>query len=330
MWLKLVLLIVLFVFLALGTRWVVAAFDKLAEGLTSKGKLAIAAILVALSTSLPELFVAVASSLEGRPEISMGNLLGANVANLSLVVGGAAIATGTLPILGNYWRHELAAAFLAGMAPIVLLMDGGLSRLDGFILLVIYVIYLDELVIDGRKKSLAKEGVARPGIISKLMIWHQNGVDGSLLKLLLGVGVMMISADFLVKTAIDISSTLRIPGVILGLVIFAIGTTLPELSLSIVAGRKKKTALVLGNLLGSIVTNATLIVGILALIGPFQVRSVTNYNLVNIAFVLIFSVFWFFTKTKRKLERWEGAILIGLFLTFAGLELLFPSIANLL
>src|SRR3990167_2727069 len=165
---KFLALILLFVLLAMGARLVIRAFDRLVLGFSNRGKLAVAAIVVALSTSLPELFIAVSSGLAGQPEISLANLFGANVVNLSLVVGGATLIAGSLPIVGDYWRWELAAMFFAGIAPILLLMDGGLSRLDGFILVVIYLVYLRGVVIDGKRDSLTEASVARhKGLLSR-------------------------------------------------------------------------------------------------------------------------------------------------------------------
>ncbi|MFZ2202286.1 MAG: hypothetical protein WAV56_02705, partial [Microgenomates group bacterium] len=269
--LKFLALILLFVLLTVGTRLVIRAFDRLVLGFSNRGKLAVAAILVALSTSLPELFIAVAAGFSGRPEISLANLLGANVVNLSLVVGGATLIAGSLPIVGDYWHWELAAMFFAGLAPVLLLMDGGLSRLDGFILVVIYLLYLEGVIIDGKKKSVAEASVAaKRGLLTRVKEWHRKKKDGSVLILFLGIAVMMFSADQIVKLIVQMTPTLGISSVVFGLVMVSLGTTLPELTLSVGAAAKKEVALIMGNLFGSIVTNATLIVGVLALISPFE------------------------------------------------------------
>ena len=124
----------------------------------------------------------------------------------------------------------------------------------------------------------------------------------------------------------DLALSWAVPVAVVGLLVISVGTTLPEFLLSIGAIAEKNVALVLGNLLGSIVTNATLIVGLLALLSPFEVRKMDNYALVNIAFVVIFGLFWLFTSSRKKLERWEGLVLVGLFFVFAGLVLLLPSL----
>lgn len=321
--LKFLALILLFVLLATGMRLVIRAFDKLVLGFSNRGKLAVAAILVALSTSLPELFIAVAAGFSGRPEISLANLLGANVVNLSLVIGGATLIAGSLPIVGDYWHWELAAMFFAGLTPVLLLMDGGLSRLDGFILVVIYGLYVEGVVIDGRKKSAAEASTAaKRSLLTRVKEWHREKKDGSVAILFLGIALMMLSADRIVKLVVQMTPAIGVSTVVFGLLLVSLGTTLPELTLAIGAAAKKEVALIMGNLFGSIVTNATLIVGVLALISPFETEKMANYSLVNMAFVVVFGLFWLFTSTKKRLDRFEGIILIGVFLVFAGLELM--------
>ncbi|MBI1871973.1 hypothetical protein HYS10_00990 [Candidatus Collierbacteria bacterium] len=139
-------ILILCLVLVWSTRWVVSTFDRLAAK-TGVSRLALAGILVALSTSLPELFVGIFSGLEGKPQISLGNVLGSNVVNLSLVIGVATIISGTLAVVGDYLAWEFAVAFLMGIAPIVLLFDGELSRFDGLILLIVYFIYVRDLVV---------------------------------------------------------------------------------------------------------------------------------------------------------------------------------------
>lgn len=319
---ELLALAVLFLTLAFGARFVILAFEKLVTGFSSRSKLAAAAIFVALSTSLPELSIAIVSGIERRPEISLANLLGANVANMSMVIGGATLIAGVLPVVGNYFRWELAAIFFAGISPILLMMDGGLSRLDGLILVVVYLIYLQGVVIDGKRETLAEEAVKRRGLLVRIKEWHRKRKDGSVVMLFFGAALMMISAELIVRLVTMLAPLLSISPVVLSLIMVSLGTTLPELTLAIGAAVKREVALIMGNLFGSIVTNATLIVGLLALISPFETAQIANYSLVNMAFVINFGLFWLFTSTKRRLDRWEGLVLIGVFISFAGLQLL--------
>lgn len=308
--------------IVVGARLVIDSFERLSTNVGSKGKMVIAAILVALGTSLPELFVAIMSGFEGRSEISLGNVFGANIANSSLVIGGAALMAGTLPIIGELARWEFSAAFLAGCAPLLLLLDGELSRLDGLVLIVIYLIYIKDVVHDWRHKSVGHHGVVRHGLISQLKQLHRRRFDGALVKLVMGIGLMLVSADLLIKTISRLSAGLGISEVWLGVFVVAIGTTLPELVLSVSAILKKESMLVFGNLLGSIVTNATFIVGILALIRPIHIQRQLPYAVSSLGFVGVFGIFWVLAGSRKKLERWEGAVLVGSYLMYLGLSLM--------
>lgn len=282
-----------------------------------------AALLVALGTSLPELFVAIASGVSDQGEISMGNILGANVANASLVIGGASVLSGSLAVVGDFVHWEFMMAFVIGLAPFLLMMDGELGRLDGAILVVIYLMYLRDILGDWRQKSLVHYQVARHGLLlSQLRRLHRRHVDGVILKLVFGVFLMMIGSHLLIKTVVNLSTGLGVLPVWIGIFVLALGTTLPELILSMGAIAKKESLLVLGNLLGSIVANSTLIAGILALINPVKLSRTMPYLTSSIGFVIIFSVFWLFSNQKRRLERWEGLVLVGGYFIYLGLSMM--------
>ena len=107
------------------------------KGLSTRiglGQFAVTTFLLALATSLPELFVGITSALEGTPNLSLGNIIGSNIADLSLVIGGAALFAGSVNVRGRFLNRDVFYAFLAGAAPMVLLFDKKLTRVDGLIL----------------------------------------------------------------------------------------------------------------------------------------------------------------------------------------------------
>lgn len=320
----LAILVCLCAMMVLGTRLVVKGIEYFIFGLTAKGKLTAAALVLVMATSLPELFVAMAAVSLGHVELSLSNLLGANVADLSLVIGGVALMVGSVPVVGDYWRWDLAATFLAGVAPILLMMDGSLSRIDGLILLTIYLLYIEGLVIDGKRKNLAKMGIEGPGIISQLTHRFEKKAGVSLFGFVIGITLLSLGAYGLVKISERFGVNTLTPTVF-GLIVVSLVTTLPEYMEVFSGAIRRNTALILSNLLGSVVTNSTLLIGLLALIHPIKTLDVTNYSIANLSFVVIFGLFWMFTSTKRKLDRWEALILVGIYVTFIGLLLLKPS-----
>lgn len=283
------------------------------------GVFAISGLIVALATSLPELSVGITSALRGQPNLSLGNVIGANIANLSLVIGGAALIGGSVAIHGAFLRQDVFYAFLAGSAPMVLLVDKTLSRLDGLILLALYGFYQTMIFRQQEKMKLATED----GFISRLLRrLNHRGTKREIAWIFFGVALLLFSADMIVRFASSLALVLNLPILMVGLVFIALGTTLPELIFEAQAIKKRQPEMALGNLLGSIAANGTLIIGLVALLSPIKIEAFVQYLLATITFVFIFGLFYLFIRTKRRLERWEGAVLAFGWLLFVLAEFL--------
>jgi cation:H+ antiporter len=290
---------------------------------TRLGKFAITAIVLALATSLPEFFVGVTAAYEGLPNLALGNVIGSNIADLSLVVGGAALIGGSLRVKGGFSKGDLVYAFLAGLAPIVLLFDRSLTRLDGLILLLLYGFY-NIWVLSERRRHLAKREV-KEGVIHQILRRLRYKEAGrELAWIFLGVALLLFSADMLVRMGKMVALSLNIPVLLVGLFLVSIGTSLPELAFELKSLREGETKMFFGDLLGSIVANGTLVIGVTALIRPIVIRAFEEYLLATITYVVIFLIFYFFIRTKQRLERWEGAFLIGFYLAFLLAEFVHP------
>jgi len=280
------------------------------------GKFAITSSLLALATSFPELFVGITAALEGKPNLALGNIIGSNIANVSLVIGGAALIGGTVAVRGTFLRRDVFYAFLAGCAPMIFLLDKSLSRVDGLILLTFYGLYNTLVFVERRRGKIS--GQDEGGFIFRVIRrLNHKGARKDLGWIFLGVALLLFSADMLVRIASRIALAFNIPLLLIGLFLVAVGTSLPELAFGLEAIRKKQSEMVFGDLLGSVVANATLIIGITALISPIKIRAFDEYLLATIAYVLLFGAFYFFIRTKRRLERWEAAFLLGFYLAFA-------------
>jgi cation:H+ antiporter len=235
------------------------------KAISAKTKLrqfALTGLILGLATSLPEFFVGLSAAFEGESVLSLGNIMGANIANLSLVIGGAALIGGVLRVHGSFLRRDIFYAFLAAASPMVLLSDKVLSRIDGLILLVLYIFYqitvFSEQADQGEKKEdkdcrrlLRRFNYPTKGTFKKELAW-----------IFLAVALLLFSADALVKVSVNLALAFNLPLLLIGLLIVAVGTTLPELVFSIEALRNKQSNMVLGNLLGSIVVNGTLVIGL--------------------------------------------------------------------
>ncbi len=291
----------------------VQALDHLSNS-SQLGKFALTSILMGIATSLPELFICLAAALEKEQNLALGNVLGSNIADLSLVIGGATLVGGSLSIFGEFWKKDFLAIFLAAILPLFLLLDNSLSRVDGLLLLLVFGIYNYTILAESPKRRLKRR---KAGILHRL---NHQGTQKQIAWLFLGAALLLFSADMIVKLAGSLASQLHLPLILVGLFLVAVGTSLPELSFEIGAVRRKQVAMVFGDLIGSVVANSTLILGLTALINPIKLRSFESFFLATVFFIVIFLLFWFFVKTKRKLERWEAVVLILVYGFFIFLE----------
>ena len=305
------------VLLVKATDILTDSLQRLAE-ITKLGKFAITSLLLALATSMPELVVSVTAALSGKSDLALGTIIGSNIADISLVIGGAAVIGGSFSIAGEFIKIDIFSVFLGAVMPLMLLLDNQLSRMDGLILMLIYGMY---------NFSLLNKRVDRPaGNQGKLLrrMWQTNNrrrAEKWLAWLFLGAAMLMFSADMIIKAGVAVAKLAGVPIFLIGLFFVAVGTSLPELSFEIGAVKRKQVGMVLGDLFGSVVANSTLILGIVALINPIKLEAGLNaYLLAAAAFGVMFLLFWLFVKTKKKLERWEGLVLIAVYLAFAMME----------
>ena len=131
---------------------------------------------------------------------------------------------------------------------------------------------------------------------------------------------MIFSADIIVRLASQLAIMANIPTLVIGLVIVAIGTSLPEFAFSIESVEEHEPSMLFGNLLGSTIANSTLVIGIVSIINPIEVHVVNEYLLAAVAFIAIYLLFWYFIRSKHRLDRWEAAVLLLFYVTFLYLE----------
>ncbi len=317
--LDLLSVIVLVVLMMLASGAAVAVFEKLVHEV-KVSKLLLATILVGFSTSLPELTVGIESAIRGQSQLALGNLVGANLANVSWIIGVAALLAGSIPVVGEYLRKDLWVTLGAAMTPFMLMSDGLLSRMDGLILIVIYLFYVLNMVKNGshplRHLHISRKRHPVHHRLKTEVHWVVEGVV-----LVLSLAVLATSSWMLINIATKLAEAINVSFFWIGLLVIALGTTLPELILSISAVKKRDVSLILGNVLGSVVVNSTLILGIVALLGPISYPESAQRGVAGIFLIVILGLFWLFTRTKHKLDRWEGAILIGVYVMFVGVQL---------
>lgn len=322
--LQILILVFLSFVLIKSADQVIIAVHRLSKNSKSIAFL-ISAIFLAIATSLPELFVGINSGLDGLSSLSFGNIIGANIANITLVAGFATLIVGKVEIHQKFVNKEVFIAILAGVLPFVLVfIDGNLSRIDGIILICAYLLY----VFSFFKERLAHitEDLRDENFFHKLFrgVSHIDGKKSKeVLRLILGVVFLLISSNMLVEVAEELSISIGISVFIVGLIILSIGTTLPELAFSINALKENEPTMFYGNLLGSIIVNSTLIIGIAATISPINNFILSKYTIALIVFTITYILFALFTLSKKRLDRWEGGVLVLIYLVFLVLEFIY-------
>lgn len=276
--------------------------------------------IVSLGTSAPELAVSLISSLEGNNGIAVGNVLGSNIFNTLVVLGGTSIA---MPLVIK--KKIISKDFLVNISIVVLLYilsfgfalngkDGFLSRIDGLILLSLCIAYITFLVTSVMKnKKLVTISDDEKKILQAIK------VSPNLIKIIVGIIGIVVGGKLVVNSATEIALTLGMSEKLVGLTIVAVGTSLPELVTSIVAALKGETEIAIGNVLGSNIFNILLILGLSSAISPiaFAGNLFVDVIFLLVATLIIGALIFANRKTEiKKLNKTEGLFLILLYIAY--------------
>ena len=272
-------------------------------------------IIMAFSTSLPELFVGITSALEGNPALALGTVIGSNIANLSLVAGITIILARGFKSSSESRKGSWFMLVFAILPMVLMFLGKGLSRIDGVILLVVFVFYMFVL-LSKKTKTEEKEKVGFFKFTLNIILFT------------ISLFLLFYSAKYAVKYASQLAFEFMLPPILIGLFFIALGTSLPELVFGSIAARKRKPDLALGTLIGSVIANSTLILGITAIIHPITANFLLYITSAVFMIALVF-LFIVFLDTDRKLSWKEGMVLILFYVLFLIIELNIPNFINI-
>ncbi len=308
--------IVSFLLLALSSKWLVKSLTKIAQFLGWR-EFVLAFFIMAFAGSLPNLFVGISSVLQGIPELSFGEIVGGNIVDLTIAVALAAIISKNgLRIKSRTVQGTAVFTLIVAILPLLLIQDKILSRIDGLILLSCFFIYIFWLFSKGERFTRVFEKTKK--IISLKNIFKNVGI-------LLGSLVLLIlAAEGIIRSAISFSERLDIPIILVGILIVGMGNALPEIFFGIQAAKKGDDWMVIGGLMGAVISASTLILGIVALLHPIQIDNVGLYLLSVARFFLIMAAIFFllFIRTGHKITRKEGVFLLIVYLLFIIVQVL--------
>ena len=264
--------------------------------------------VVAFGTSTPELVVSLKAALIGNSSITLGNVVGSNIANIALILGTAALIR-PLDVHADVIRKEIPIMIAFTILLILLLLDGEVGFIDGLIFVVAIISYtIINITLARKEKNAEVENEFKDGLKSKI------NVPLSIIMIVAGLGLLILGANLFVNGAISIAKSIGISDAIIGLTIVAIGTSLPELITSIVASYKNESDIAVGNVVGSNIFNILGILGITALIITVNSDGINfiDYGVMFFASLILLPL----SKTGFKISRLEGAFLVAGYIAY--------------
>jgi cation:H+ antiporter len=311
-----------------------------ASGLATRigmSSLVVGLTVVAFATSAPELAVTLGAVMGGEPGLAVGNVVGSSIANVLMILGSSAII---LPLLVKVQLVRIDIPFMAALSILFLLLaiDGGFSRVDGLILLVLLVLYIAVAIILSRRDghvddlrgpgaSIATASAGRVGQTARKTgdtmteavedVEARGSIGRDVVLVLIGVVLLVVGANILVKGATGIATAFGVSDLIVGLTVVAIGTSLPELATSIVAVRRGQRDLAVGNVVGSNIFNIGAVAGMAAMISPTGLPVPESALALDIPLMIAASVVLLpLAFTGSVIARWEGGLLVALYVSY--------------
>ncbi len=303
------LLLLLFTFTALGWSANFAVKNIKYLGAVLKIRLFVFGILLGLITSLPELFLGINVTINKAAAISVGNLLGGIIIMLGLILGVSLLLNRKIVTDGRL--ASLVPTVLVIFSPVIFGIDGRYGLFDGLAMIGLYaglILYLYRLNDSGNHKHIE--------------ITNSRQVGKSIILAIAGIIGVVVVSHLIVKITLNLLNYIQINKLIIGLIVFSIGTNLPEISIAITSWRKKSSELSLSNLLSSSFTNV-LILGILAIMRPITFNTNSTFWIAALFLSIILILFTYFYHSGKKLDRREGAILLAGYILFITINIFF-------
>ena len=288
--------------------WVVKSSVWVAEYF-NVSKLIIGVTIVSMGTSLPELCVSLSAALGGSANISIGNVVGSNIANVCLILGITAIII-TLPIARSVIRRDLMILLAATLLFAFSLIDSEINILEGIFMLLLMVLYMYLTFKSAKLEPSSEEPDTEPA--KKHNIWL------SFIIVIISCAGLIAGSELLVYGAENIARSLGVSDRVIADTVFAIGTSLPELTTSIVAAIKKELDISVGNIIGSNIFNICMIIGLTSCVTPLEAEeNILSFDVwFLLASLLLLGITVFPIKGKTEIVRIEGILLLLLYIGY--------------
>ncbi len=304
-----------------GLAFLIWGADRFVHGAAASARnfgiapLLIGLTIVAFATSAPEILVAVLAAIHGQPGLAIGNAIGSNIVNIGLVLGVTAIVR-PIPLESATLRREMPALLAVSLLTVSLFLDTRLSRPDGIVMLTglaIVIIWFVRLGIRSASNDPIKMDyeaeIPKDVSTKKAIFWFS-----------VGLGALLIGAEWLVNGSVGVAQSLGVSDVVIGITIVAFGTSVPELTVSLVSALRGEYGLAIGNIVGSNIFNLLAVIGLAVTIHPAAVSpSVLSLHVfVMVAFTLVLFAMTYDYDGKAMLTRVEGIALLAAYIAYSG------------
>lgn len=297
-----------------GLVLLVWSADRFIEGAAATAKhlgmpsLLIGMVIIGFGTSAPELAVSAMAALDGNPGLALGNAYGSNITNIAVIVGVTAVIA-PIAVHSQVIRKELPLLLVLTAIAGYQLIDGNLTRLDGWVLLGVFAAVMGWSIYQG----IQGKGDSLIGETDSELVAHPMPLKIAVMWLVVGLVLLLVSSRMLVWGAVFIAQSLGVSDLIIGLTIVAIGTSLPELASALAAVKKNEHDLILGNIVGSGIFNTLAVVGLAATIEPLAVDMEVLYRdwtLMTALTIGLLLMSFGLTGKSRTIGRPDGVLLL--------------------
>lgn len=304
-----------FVVLILSSKWLIKSLEKIAKFLGWK-EFVVAFFTMALAGAVPNLSVGLSSVIHRVPQLSFAEIIGGNIIDLTLAVALAAlISRRGLSLASRTVQGSAIFTIVVAILPLLLIFDGVLSSMDGLALILTFLVYIVWLFAKEDRFTKVYNHIKKPFTFKKAF---QN------IGLLLGsVTLLLLSAEGIVRSATYFAVNLNLPLVLIGSLVVGLGNAVPEITFSVQAARRGNDWLVGGNVMGSIIIPATLVLGLVAFLRPIEIEDFSPYALGRFFLMISAIAFLWFLRSGQKVTKKEAIFLLSIYLLFVLAEIIF-------
>ncbi len=311
------------VYLLLGLGLILVGANALTDGSSAVAKrfgisdLVVGLTVVAFGTSAPELVISITSAIQGSPELAIGNVVGSNIFNILVIIGVTACVV-PIKIERSVMMNEIPMVILSAVVLLIMgnavWLDGAstesISRVDGLMLLILFALFMRYTFAQAKSAPANDPTAENASEKPQMKMWK------AVVWIVGGLGALIYGGDRFVAGASGIATWLGVSEAVIGLTVVAAGTSLPELATSVAAALKGKPGMAIGNVIGSNIFNALMVLGASATISPLKFGAIGNVDLLVMtgASVLFLLFGWLFR--VRTITRTEGVVMVAAYVGY--------------